>query len=125
MNNRIMLGMWRYMLNVPPFLMEKQQAKGKAKIIANLGFMTAEHRLVHHFAVRRLPGADQPLSPGSIADATNLPLARVNRILQDLEEHMTFLFRNIQGDVVWAYPVTIEKTPHQVTLDTGERIYAA
>jgi len=60
MNNRIMLGMWRYMLNVPPFFMEKQQAKGKAKIIANLGFMTAEHRLVHHFAVRRLPGEPTP-----------------------------------------------------------------
>jgi hypothetical protein len=125
MKNKIMLGMWRYMLDVPPFLLEKQRAKGKAKIAANLEFMTTEHRLVHHFAVRQLPGADRPLSPFSIADALSLPLDQVNRILQDLEEHMTFLFRNIQGEVVWAYPVTLEKTPHHITFDTGEQVYAA
>jgi len=125
MKNKIMLGMWRYMLNVPPFLLEKQRAKGKARIAANLAFMTAEHRRVHHFVVRELPGSGQPLSPDSMADALNLPLEKVNRILGDLEEHMTFLFRNGEGSVVWAYPVTLEKTPHHVTLDTGEQIYAA
>jgi hypothetical protein len=49
----------------------------------------------------------------------------VNAILDDLEKHMTFLFRNQAGEVVWAYPVTVEKTPHRVTFDTGETIYAA
>lgn len=125
MKNKIMLGMWRYMLNVPPFLLEKHRAKGKAKMAANLAFMTAEHRRVHHFVVRELPGSAEPLSPGAIADALNLPPARVAGILNDLEEHMTFLARNGEGKVVWAYPVTLEKTPHRVTLDTGEHIYAA
>ncbi len=125
MKNKIMLGMWRYMFNVPPFLLEKQRAKGKAKMAANLAFMTAEHRRVHHFAVRALPGLGQPLQPGSIADALNLPLEKVNTMLDDLEKHMTFLVRNTEGSVVWAYPVTLEKTPHQVTFDTGEQIYAA
>lgn len=125
MKNKIMLGMWRYMFNVPPFLLEKQRAKGKAKMAANLAFMTAEHRRVHHFAVRALPGLGQPLPPGSIAAALNLPLEKVNTMLDDLEKHMTFLVRNTEGSVVWAYPVTLEKTPHQVTFDTGEQIYAA
>src|SRR5512145_393166 len=125
MKNKMMLGVWRYMLNVPPFLLEKQQAKGKAKMEANLAFITAEHRLVHHFVVRELPRAGHPLSPGFIAGALNLPPEKVVKILQDLEEHMTFLFRNGEGSVVWAYPVTIEKTPHHVTFDTGEQIYAA
>lgn len=125
MKNKIMLGLWRYMLNVPPSLLEGARAKGKARMAANLAFMTAEHRLVHHFVVRTLPGAARPLAPGSIAEALNLPLEGVTGILNDLEQHMTFLFRNAAGEVVWAYPVTIEKTPHQVTFDTGERIYAA
>ncbi|MEE9910428.1 MAG: hypothetical protein K4571_01790 [Deltaproteobacteria bacterium] len=125
MKNKMVLGMWRYMLNVPPFLLEKQQAKGKAKMEANLAFITTEHRLVHHFVVRELPRAGQPLSPGFIARALNLPPEKVVRILQDLEEHMTFLFRNGEGSVMWAYPVTLEKTPHHVTFDTGEQIYAA
>lgn len=36
-----------------------------------------------------------------------------------------FLFRNSEGEVTWAYPVTVEKTPHSVTFGTGERIYTA
>jgi hypothetical protein len=50
---------------------------------------------------------------------------RVVTILEDLERHMTFLFRNEQGEVVWAYPVTAETTRHLVTLSTGERVCAA
>jgi hypothetical protein len=60
-----------------------------------------------------------------IAQALDLPLARVVEILADLEQHMTFLFRDEQGAVVWAYPVTVERTPHHVTFESGEQIYAA
>jgi hypothetical protein len=125
MQNKIMLGMWRYMLNVPPFLLEKQRAKGKEKIAANLAFITPEHRRVHHFVVRQLPFSDKPLAPIAIARALDLPIDRVNGLLNDLQEHMTFLFRNSRGDVVWAYPVTVEPTPHHVTFNTGEQVYAA
>ena len=38
---------------------------------------------------------------------------------------MTFLFRNSQGAVTWAYPVTVEPTPHRVAFSTGEEVYAA
>jgi hypothetical protein len=49
----------------------------------------------------------------------------VNAILDELEKHMTFLFRDEQGAVAWAYPVTVDRTPHHVTFDTGEQVYAA
>jgi hypothetical protein len=42
-----------------------------------------------------------------------------------MDKHMTFVCRNAQGAVVWAYPVTVERTPHHVTFSTGERLYAA
>jgi hypothetical protein len=42
-----------------------------------------------------------------------------------LEQHLTFLFRNKQGSVVWAYPVTVDPTPHRVTFNTDEQINAA
>ena len=125
MNNNLMLGLWRYMLNVPEFLWEKQSAKKKKSFSAHLGFMTGEHRLIHHFVVRELPFAGKPLSPEFIANAVNLPTERVIAILEDLEAHMTFLFRNARGEVTWAYPVTVEKTPHEVTFHTGEQLYAA
>ena len=125
MKNKLMMGLWRYMLAVPPFLWEKQIAKGKKKYADHLAFMSADHRIVHHFAVRELPIAGKPLSPEFISNALNITVRRAIAILDDLESHMAFIFRNAQGEIEWAYPVTVEKTPHHVTFHTGEQLYAA
>ena len=89
------------------------------------GFMSDEHRSVHHFVVRELPRAGRPLSPEFIAEKLGMAEDRVSSVLEALEKHMTFLFRNGKGEVVWAYPVTVEKTPHHITFNTGEEVYAA
>jgi hypothetical protein len=125
MKNRLMMGLWRYMLSVPPFLWEKQIAKGKKKFAGHLAFMSEDHRLVHHFTVRELPIAGKPISPEFISNALNMPVGRITAILDDLESHLTFIFRNAQGAVEWAYPVTVEETPHRATFHTGEELYAA
>lgn len=125
MKNKIMIGLWRFILNVPPSLWEKRTLKAKEKLATEFGFMSGEHRSVHHFVVRELPYVGKPLHPENISDRLGLPIDRVNAILDDLQEHMTFLFRNDQGEVVWAYPVTVDKTPHHVTFNTGEQLYAA
>lgn len=125
MENALMIGLWRYILKVPPFLWEKQRAGMKDKIATHTGFMSDEHRLIHHFVVRELPYAGKPLSPDVIAAAVNIPVERVIALLDDLEAHMTFLYRSNRSDVSWAYPVTVEGTPHQVTFDTGQQLYAA
>jgi len=49
----------------------------------------------------------------------------VLRILDELEKKMTFLYRDEQGAVLWAYPVTAARTPHRITFSSGERISAA
>lgn len=127
MKDRVMLGLWKYMLSVPSFIMDmkKQVAREKMRFEAAMGFMTEDHRRVHHFAVRELPNAGKPLSPDFIARKLDLPGDRVVSVLNDLEKHMTFLFRNKQGAVTWAYPVTIDKTPHHLTFSSGEEVYAA
>ncbi len=127
MKDRIMLGLWKYMLSIPPFLMDmkKQLARGKMRYEAAMGFMTGDHRRVHHFVVRELPDAGKPLSPEFIAGKLGLHRDRVVSVLNDLEKHITFLFRNAQGEVTWAYPVTVEKTPHRLTFSSGEQVYAA
>ena len=125
MKNKIMIGLWRYMLNVPTFLLERRMQKAKKKFETALNFMTDEYRRIHHFVVKELPYAGKPLSPEFVATKLNLPIDRVNAILDDLEKHMTFLYRDSQGEVVWAYPVTVEKTPHHVTFSSGEQLYAA
>ncbi len=127
MKNRIMLGLWKYMLSVPPFLMdmEKQLTRQKMRFEAAMGFMTADHRRVHRFVVAELPGAGKPLTPEFISRALAISPERVVSLLEDLEKHMTFLFRNKEGGVTWAYPVTVERTPHHLTFSTGEQVYAA
>lgn len=125
MSNRLMSGFWRFMLSVPPFLWEKEISKSKKRMKAGLAFMSREHRLVHHHVVRELPHAGEPLAPDMIAESLKLSAEQVNVILNELEEHKTFLFRNSKGAVVWAYPVTVEETPHHITFSTGEQLYAA
>ena len=49
----------------------------------------------------------------------------VTEILDDLERNLTYLYRNPEGMVAWAYPVTVDQTPHALTFSTGERLFAA
>jgi transcription initiation factor IIE alpha subunit len=118
-------GIWRFMFKVPPALWEKQIKKHRRRVLHDLDFMTPGHRRVHHFTVNTIPGRSTPLPPEEIAGALNIEISKVNDILADLEQHMTFLFRDHQGAVTWAYPVTVEKTPHHLTFDDGRTCFAA
>ena len=122
MGTKLMAGFWRYMLSLPSFLWEKKIAVGRGN---ELDFMTEEHRAVHHYVVRELPRIGEPVSPEFVADKLDMPSDRVKSIFDDLEKHMTFICRNDEGMAVWAYPVTVQKTPHHLTFSTGEQIYAA
>jgi len=125
MNKRLLMGLSRYMLPIPRVIWQGQVSKGARNTEAGLGFMAEEHHRVRNFVVEELPRVGQALAPELIAQELGLPIARVNDILDELERHMTFLFRNKAGAVAWAYPVTVDVTPHHVTFGTGEQVYAA
>ncbi|MFZ5868089.1 MAG: hypothetical protein ACOYXY_19560 [Thermodesulfobacteriota bacterium] len=125
MRNKLMAGIWRYIIGVPPFLWEKRIEKAVQRVKRASRFMSPEHRLVHHFVVREMPRLCRPISAQLVAQDLGLTSGRVAEILQELESRLTFLWRNSDGEVTWAYPVTVEKTPHAITFDTGERLYAA
>ena len=125
MKNKLMLGLWRHIINIPPFLWKKEIAKGKRKFEEEYGALSEEIRLIHHFVVKELPSSGKPLSPELISDRLSLHMDQVKDALDYLEKRLTFLFRNENGEVTWAYPVTVEKTPHKITFDTGEKVYAA
>ena len=125
MRNKLMLGLWRAMIPVPGMIWKDQVAKSAQDVAAKLEFMTDEHHLVRDLAVREIPRVGQPLSPQFIAGELDLPTARVVELLDELEKEMTFLYRGDGENVTWAYPVTVDQTPHQVTMSTGETVYAA
>jgi hypothetical protein len=108
------------MLPIPSWIWQRQVQGG-----AHLGFMSEEHHRVRNFCVTEIPRVGQPLAPEFIAEKLQLSPARVVAILDDLEKHMTFLYRDVEGTVEWAYPVTAARTPHRIAFGTGERINAA
>ena len=123
--NRTLLGVGRFLLPIPQAFWQRRVRQGSVATGEHLRFMSADHHRVRDFVVLELPRRGEPLSAQLIAESLSLPLERVVTILDELEAHLTFLFRNENGDVVWAYPVTIEPTPHKVLFSSGEQIYAA
>ncbi len=87
--------------------------------------LSDQHRAVQHFAVREIPRSGKPLAPEAIAEGTGIPASEVVPLLERLERKMRFLWRDPEGRVTWAYPVTAEATPHHMAFSTGERLDAA
>jgi hypothetical protein len=125
MDKKPLLGMWRYLLPVPPQVWCGEVERSAEGGIREIKFMSQDHHRIRDLVVRELPRYGRPIPPLWIAKRFDLPLERVTAILEELERGMTFLFRNLLGEVVWAYPVTVDTTPHQVTFSLGEKIYAA
>ena len=91
----------------------------------SLRFMSEDHHRIRDYAVMELSREGAPLAAETIARALDLDPARVHTLLDELESHLTFLVRNERGEVTWAYPVTVDQTPHRVTFSTGEQVNAA
>lgn len=120
MDDKLLLGIWRSVLPIPTNIW-KRLIRGDA----DLGFMSEDHHRVRDLVVREMPKEAKPLTSQWISQKLSLSVPEVISILDELERNMTFLFRNPQGAVSWAYPVTTDRTPHKLKFSTGEEIYAA
>jgi hypothetical protein len=125
MSETILVGRGPQITSVSRQEWEEQLSKVPKSMKTRLGFMTAEHRLVRYFVVRELPRIGKPIAPDLIAEKLRLPVDRVNSIVDELEERLFFLVRDRRGHVSWAFPVTVDETPHRLAFSTGERTYAA
>ena len=122
---KVLLGFKRHMLPIPWGLFRRAAPREARKTQRALGGLDDEQRRVHHFVVRELPRLGQPMSPDHVAAALQMDLARVVEILDELERRLIYLYRPMGRDVVWAYPVTAEPTPHRLAFSSGERLWAA
>jgi hypothetical protein len=125
MNKSLLLGIWRFLLRIPRPIWQREVERSAIMGKKSLAFMTSDHHRVRDFVVMELPRIAEPMHPEMIAQSLHMKLEHVISILDELERNMTFLYRNEHGAVTWAYPVTVEPTPHRVTFSTGEQIYAA
>ena len=121
---RILLGVGQRMVPVPEWLF-RPMVRRDARRLARRPALKPDERRIQHFAVREIPRRREAIAPEVFAAELDLPLDDVNRILDVLERRMTYLWRRGGKDVVWAYPVTAEETPHQVRIDGGAAFSAA
>jgi len=125
MNRSLLVDLKRFLLRIPRPIWQQEVVRSARSAERSLAFMTTEHHKVRDFVVREMPRIAEPIPPQMIAQNLNMGLEQVVSILDTLEKNMTFLYRNEQGAVDWAYPVTVEETPHRITFSTGEQVYAA
>jgi hypothetical protein len=124
MTDGLLLGLGHYMIPIPRMAWQRLVKARARKIRASLGFMSEDHHRVRDFVVMELPRAGKPVPPESIAEELGLAIPLVRSVLAELEEHLTFLFRDDRGAVTWAYPVTVDETPHHASFSTGEEAYS-
>ncbi len=113
------------MLEVPQATWQQHLAHIPQHNQARLSFMTSVHHQIRYFVVQEMLNRQRPVEPEFISEKLNMPLTEVKLTLEELERKLFFLVRNPQGAVAWAYPVTVETTPHRLSFSSGERLYGA
>jgi hypothetical protein len=125
MEEKILLGRSQQILEIPQATWKEHLTQISQHSQTRLSFMTDAHHRVRYFVVKELADKQKPIEPEFISTTLNMPLAQVTGILEELERKLFFLVRDEQGAVAWAYPVTVETTPHKLNFSTGERLYGA
>jgi hypothetical protein len=124
MRDSLLLGLGRFMVPIPRVLWGRLVKAEARRARVGLAFMSEDHHRVRDFAVLELARAKAPLAPETVAEALDLTVPRVVSILEELERHLTFVFRGDRRVVTWAYPVTVDETPHRASFSTGEEAYS-
>jgi hypothetical protein len=125
MKDNIYLGMGSLFIPIPSFIWRRLVAKTANDAEGNLNFMSADHHKVRDFVVTQIPQIDGPISTATIAENLDMRVEDAKRIIDELERGMTFLYRSRPEGVTWAYPVTVDSTPHRVTFNSGVQTFAA
>src|SRR5512135_858673 len=99
MEAKILLGRDQTILEVPQAAWQQHLTQVPQQSQARLDFMTEAHRQIRYFVVKEMVNTQKPIEPEFVAEQLSMPLARVNRILEELGRNLFFLVRNAQGAV--------------------------
>lgn len=125
MEEKILLGRDQKILEIPQATWKQHLTQIPQHSQSRLSFMTDTHHQIRYFVVKEMTNRQKPIEPEFISEKLNIPLELVKSALEELERKLFFLVRNEQGAVAWAYPVSVETTPHKLTFASGERLYGA
>jgi hypothetical protein len=125
MEEFILIGRDQEILKIPQATWKQHLAHIPEHSQTRLAFMTSAHHQIRYFVVKEMVTSQKPIKPETISEGLKMPLEMVKQILEELERNLFFLVRNDQGAVIWAFPVTVESTPHKIVFNSGERLYGA
>ncbi len=123
--HRLYLGFRGFLMRIPPWIAAKGSKKGAqgAKAIADR--LSKEERSVHHFIVRKMAVARDPITAGMIADELQIPEDQIHEMINKLENLKTYIYRSDGKGINWAYPISLENTGFRMTASSGEQFFAA
>ena len=113
MGESVLLGRGRQLLRLPREMWEQHLAQVPEHSGDRLRFMTEDSHRVRYFVVKELPLTGKPIAPEEISAALQMPLARVEAILEELERQLFFLVRNEQ---LLLHELVVQARAHKVVV---------
>ncbi len=114
-----------FRMRIPYVFSNMGLKKGAKGAKANAALLSKEERRVHHFIVKKMVVAKDPITAELIAIELGMSNDRVGEILDKLESLKTFIYRSDGKGINWAYPLSLENTGFRMTASSGERFFAA
>jgi hypothetical protein len=125
LEHKLFMGFGGFRIPVPPVLSGMGANKGVKDTRKNAALLSAEERKVHHFIVRKMASAKEPITTDLIANDLGMCNNRVHEIITKLEDLKTFIYRSDGMGINWAYPLSHENTGFKMTASSGEQFWAA
>jgi hypothetical protein len=124
-NRKLFMGIGGFMISIPRMIAARGLQKGVSGATTKADLLSKEERRVHHFVVKKMATANEPITAELVGEELGLPVNRVEKTIDKLEGLKTFLYRSDGKRINWAYPHSLDNTGHKMTASTGERFFAA
>jgi hypothetical protein len=122
---KMFMGIWKFMVPIPLMISNRGLKKGVSGAKAKARLLSEDERKVHHFVVKVMATAKEPITAELISQELGLSLETVEKIIDKLESLKTFLYRSGGKEINWAYPLSLDNTGHEMIASTGEQFSAA
>lgn len=122
---KMFMGIGKFMVPIPLMISNRGLKKGVSGAKAKARLLSEDERKVHHFVVKVMATAKEPITAELISQELGLSLETVEKIIDKLESLKTFLYRSGGKEINWAYPLSLDNTGHEMTGSTGEKFSAA
>ena len=122
---KMFMGIGEFMVPIPLMISNRGLKKGISGAKAKARLLSEDERKVHHFVVKVMATAKEPITAEFVSKKLGLSVETVEKIIDKLESLKTFLYRSGGKEINWAYPLSLDNTGHKMIASTGEQSSAA